>query len=344
MRAGTAIVVAALLVACCGPAQAESIPSSPTLAKIRASGTLSCGMIQEDAEYSTEDDHGSRRSFDEDLCKAFSVAAIGQKGSLKIVSFLDSDTAMNALRSGKIDVIASVSADYSHATASRIRLSRIVLYDGVGFLVPRAAKMDTARDLSGHKVCFLPETNIEVGLRSWFEEQHLDFLPFPFQEEGEMEAAYITKNCTGLAGDVTRLVNTRISFGSLAKDYVLMPEVISKDPLAAATREGDEQWSNIITWVVEALIAAEEHNVTSANVGLKTPLTDPVVEKLLGRTHDFGAPLGLESDWAVHVLAATGNYGEIYARAFQMNSERDLPRGLNRLWTEGGLMFSLPLK
>jgi len=316
----------------------------PTLAKVRTAGTLTCGVIQEDAEYSTEDDHGSRGGFDQDLCRAISAAAMGPKASVKIVSFLDSLTAMDALRSGKVDVIASASADFSHSTARGIHLSGPVFYDGVGFLVPRGAKIDNARGLSGHKVCFLAETEAEVSLRAWFEKEHLDFLPFPFQEEGEMEAAFITNNCTALAGDMTRLVNTRISFGSLKKDYVLLPEVISKDPLSAATSDDDEQWSNIVNWVIEALIAGEEHGITSANIDAMKQSDDPAVRELLGCTGNFGTPLGLQNTWAVDILKSTGNYGDIYERAFGVKSERELPRGLNRLWTDGGLMFSLPLK
>ena len=289
------------------------------------SGIL-CLSCPEDAEYSIEDDHGSRGSFDEDLCKAFAIAAIGPKPVLKVVSFLDSVSATAALRAGTVDVVASMSADFSHATTPGLRLSRQVLNDGIGFLVSQAAKIDRSRPCR-KKVCFLRETNVEVGLRSWFDQQHLDFVPFPFQEEGEMEAAYITNNCIGLAGDVTRLVNTRLNFGSLAKEYLLLPEVISRDPLASATRDDDPQWSNVISWVTEALIAAEEHGVTSSNVSAKVAKSNsPVFEKLLGRTHDFGAALGLENDWLVHVLKTTGNYGEIYGRAFGGNSDRALPR------------------
>jgi general L-amino acid transport system substrate-binding protein len=344
MRIRTMVFMAVFLAQFCALSKAESILSSPTLAKVRAGGTLTCGVIQEDAEYSTEDDHGSRERFDEDLCKAFSVAALGRAALLKIVSFLDSETALKALRSGKIDVVASVSADFSHSTAQNIRLSRPVLYDGVGFLVPRSSRINSARGLSGYKVCFLAETETEVSLRSWFEKQHLDLLPFPFQEEGEMEAAYVTNNCTALAGNLTRLVNTRIGFGSLAKNYILLPEVISKDPLSAATRDDDEQWSNVIAWAIEALIAAEEDGVTSTNVRTKVSSTELDAQKLLGRTRDLGAPLGLGSDWAVNMIQTTGNFGEIYARTFGLGTEHYLPRGLNLLWTNGGLMISLPLK
>jgi general L-amino acid transport system substrate-binding protein len=338
------VVTAVFLAFFCALSKAEGALSSPTLARIRANGTLTCGVIQEDAEYSTEDDHGSRGRFDEDLCKAFSVAALGRAASLKIVNFLDSESALKALRSGKIDVVASLSADFSHSTAQNIRLSRPVLYDGVGFLVPRSSRINSTQDLSGHKVCFLAETETEVSLRFWFEKQHLDLLPFPFQEEGEMEAAYITHNCAALAGDVTRLANTRIGFGSLAKDSILLPEVISQDPLAAATRDDDEQWSNVIAWVIEVLIAAEEDGVTSANLRTKVWSTELEAQKFLGRTRDFGTPLGLESDWAAKIIQTTGNFGEIYARTFGFGTEHSLPQGLNLLWTNGGLMISLPLK
>jgi general L-amino acid transport system substrate-binding protein len=337
------LLLTIFLVATALPMRAQTKPSS-TLAKVRAAGTLHCGIIQEDAEYSTEDDHGSRGSFDQDLCKAFSIAAIGSKASVIVSSFLDGESAMQSLRAGKIDAIATISADFSHATAAGIRLSPPMFYDGVGFLVPRATGIEHPSGFVGNKICFLAETNVEVELQAWFKQHRLDFLPFPFQEEGEMEAAYITRNCKGLASDVTRLVNIRASFGARAKDYILLPEIISSDPLASATRDDDAQWSNIVTWVDEALISAEDRGLTSSNIASKAASTDPAVAKLLGRTADFGTPLGLQKDWFVQVLTATGNYGEIYDRAFGPTSGRNLPRGANRLSAAGGLLQSLPLK
>jgi general L-amino acid transport system substrate-binding protein len=325
MKQGAVFVLGALG-ACFASACPQAAQPSATLVRVKFSRTLACGVIREDAEYSIEDDHGSRGSFDEDLCKAFAIAAIGPKPVLKVVSFPDSASATAALRAGTVDVVA----DFSHAVTPGLRLSRQVLNDGIGFSRSSGGEnRSRSRPCrkEGLKACFLTETNVEVGLRSWFDEQHLDFVPFPFQEEGEMEAAYITNNCIGLAGDVTRLVNTRLNFGSWAKEYLLLPEVISRDPLASATRDDDPQWSNVISWVIEALIAAKEHGVTSSNVSAKVAKSNsPVVEKLLGRTHDFGAALGLENDWLVHVLKTTGNYGEIYGRAFGGNSDRALPR------------------
>jgi general L-amino acid transport system substrate-binding protein len=187
-------------------------------------------------------------------------------------------------------------------------------------------------------------------VRSWFAREHLDYVPFPFQEEGEMEAAFATGNCDALAGDRTRLAGTRALLAQHGKPTRLLPETISKDPLAAAVRDDDPQWATIVSWVMEALIQAEESGVTRANVELmragvaKANGDDPVLRFLLGGSRQIGSELGLEDDWVVQVIQATGNYGELYERDLGSGSALKLPRGENRLFEHGGLMNALPPK
>ena len=207
-----------------------------------------------------------------------------------------------------------------------------------------------ARQLSGKKICFIAETTVEESVRSWFAREHLDYVPFPFQEEGEMEAAFATGNCGALAGDRTRLAGTRALLAEHGKPTRLLPEMISKDPLAAAVRDDDPQWAAIVRWVMEALVQAEESGVTRANVVsmrgqvAKASGVDPVLWFLLGGSKQVGSGLGLEDDWVVRVIEATGNYGEIYDRDLGSGSALKLPRGENRLAGDGGLMVALPLK
>jgi general L-amino acid transport system substrate-binding protein len=315
-----------------------------TVDKIHKVHALTCGIDQNEAEYSTIDDHGARVDFDRDMCKAVAVAVLGRDAKVIVKGYPDDQASIAALRSGEIDLIASLSADFSHATDDRIRLTHPVLYDGVALMVPMASGVTDAAGLSGKKVCFLAETEVEVALRAWFESHHLLFVPFPFQEEGELEAAYVTGNCTGLAGDLTRLAQTRTGFGARAKDYILLPDAISKDPLALAYRSSDTQWGEILEWAVNALIQAEESGVTSGNVESMRTSRDPTIERLLGKTHELGGPLGLDHDWAARTIEAVGNYGEIFARDLGSGSPLNMPREENELWTKGGLIYALPLK
>ena len=323
---------------------AATAPVSPTIAKIRKANALVCGIDQNEAEYSTTDDHGARVAFDQDICKAVAAAVLGPNAKVVVEGYPDDQTAMAALRSGEVDLIASLSADFAHATDPSLGLTRPVLYDGVAVMVPASSHVTRTQDLSGKKVCFIAETEPEVALRAWFEANHLVFVPFPFQEEGEMEAAYITNNCTGLAGDLTRLAVTRSDFGPHAEDYILLPEVISKDPLAIAWRISDPQWGKFLDWVVNALLQAEESGITAANLDAMRASHDPVVERLLGNTHELGRPLGLDDRWAANAIAAAGNYGEIFIRDLGAKSPLHLSRGQNELWNHGGLMYALPFK
>jgi general L-amino acid transport system substrate-binding protein len=202
--------------------------------------------------------------------------------------------------------------------------------------------------LSGKKICFLAETQVEESTRAWFLREHLDFVPFPFQEEGEMQAAFSTGNCGALAGDRTRLAQTRAAMALRGKSTRLLPESITKDPLAAALRDDDLQWIAIVNWVIEALVEAEESGVTQANArhfeAFAPQERDPLRRFLLGGSHQIGSALGLNNDWVARVIEATGNYGEIYERDLGAKSSMNLPRGENRLSRNGGLIVALPTK
>jgi general L-amino acid transport system substrate-binding protein len=221
-----------------------------------------------------------------------------------------------------------------------------VLWDGAGFLAPAKSPVERARQLSGRKICFLAETGVEESVRSWFAREHLSFVPFPFQEEGEMEAAFATGNCGALAGDQTRLAQTRAALAVHRKPSRLLAERVSKDPLAAAYRDDDPQWAAIVNWVMEALIQAEESGVTQANLQSMRARadSDPVLRILFGASRQIGPALGLDDDWVARVLAATGNYGEIYERDLGSASIMQLPRGENNLREHGGAMRALTFK
>jgi general L-amino acid transport system substrate-binding protein len=325
---------------------ARAAAASKTLERVRAEGVLRCGIDVAEAEYSTSEDHGNREAFDADLCRAVAVAVLGKDGQARITHYPDDRSAMSGLNSGEVEMVATLTDDFTHAVGTRARFTRPVLWDGVGFLAPANSTATRARQLSGRKICFLAETAVEESVRAWSTREHLEFVPFPFQEEGEMEAAFASGNCGALAGDGTRLAETRAALAQHGKRSRLLPERISKDPLAAAVREEDAQWAAIVSWVMEALIQAEESGVTEANVKWKRAQaeSDPALRFLLGGSREIGSALGLDDDWAARVIAATGNYGEIYERDLGGASPMKLPRGENSLRKAGGALEALAFK
>jgi general L-amino acid transport system substrate-binding protein len=320
--------------------------ASSTLARVRAAGVLRCAIDVEEAEYSTSDDHGNRAAFDADLCRAVAVAVLGTNGQVAAKNYPDDVAAMAALNAGEVDMAATLSDDFTHAAGTHIAFTRPVLWDGAGFLVPASSQVTQARQLSGKKICFLAETAVEESVRAWFVHEHLDFVPFPFQEEGEMQAAFATSNCGALAGERTRLAQTRAAMAQHGKPTRLLAESISKDPLASAVRDDDPQWSTIVNWVMEALLQAEESGVTQANVRALHAHSaqdgDTLRRFLLGGSHQVGSALGLDDDWVARVIEAVGNYGEIYERDLGGGSAMKLPRGDNRLYGDGGVLLALP--
>jgi len=341
MRSSALAIIA---IFACGVAHAAD--SSTTLARVRAAGLLRCGTDIEEAEYSTTDDHGNRSAFDADLCRAVAAAVLGKNAQVRVTQYSDDSDAMNALRAGEVEMVATLSDDFTHSVDTHLQLSRPVLWDGVGFLVPAASTVASARQLSGKKICFLAETTVEESVRAWFAREHLELVPFPFQEEGEMRAAFTTGNCGALAGDRTRLAETRAPLAQHGRRARLLAESISKDPLAAAVRDNDAQWAAIVNWVMEALIQAEESGVTQANLSSKRARadSDPVLRFLFGASRQIGPALGLDDDWVARVIAATGNYGEIYERDLGNASPMQLPRGENNLREHEGAMRALAFK
>ena len=331
------LCICSLFVVLTAPARAA------TLDRIRQTNTLRCATNLETPEYSTSDDHGARAAFDADICRAVAVAILGPDARTTVTSYPDDVATAAALRANEVDLIPTQTIDFTHASESAVTFTPPILFDGVGFLVPIAAHLTHARQLTGKKICFLAETQVEVALRTWFAQQRLRFVPFPFQEEGEMEAAFVTGNCAALAGDLTRLANIRLGFGPLATRYALLPEQISQDPLAAASRSDDPAFANIVRWTIDVLLRAEQSGLTQHTIAAARASSDPTVRFLTGQTGEIGSRLGLDNSWACNVIAAAGSYSEIFDRDLGADSPLKLPRGLNRIYTRG-LLYALPLK
>jgi general L-amino acid transport system substrate-binding protein len=315
-----------------------------TLEKIKAAGSLPCGTNTEEPEYSLQDAHGSHAALDLDICKAFAVAVLGSNAKFTVVPFQDEEDALKALKSGKIEVLATGSPSFVNTTNRGFGFAPPIYYDYQGFLVNKTMGIASPQDLAGKKVCFLGGTEIEAQLGAYMMREKIKWLPFAFSEEGEMEAAFVTGNCAAISADVSQLSYERIAYKNRARDFNILPDVIAKDPLAPTYRLGDPQWAAIVNWTVEALIQAEESGVTQANLDEMKKSDDLVIRRLLGVEGGYGQLIGLDDAWAARVIEAVGNYGEMFERDLGSGSVRKLPRGPNNLWTQGGLMYGLPIR
>jgi general L-amino acid transport system substrate-binding protein len=318
--------------------------AGPTLDKIKAAGTLACGVDFEEAEYSTQDAHGNHSAFDLEVCKAIAVAVLGPNAKFTAVPFRDEQDALKALKAGKIAVLATGSPNYMNTAAAGFGFTRPIFYDYQGFLVNNALGIHSAKDLAGKKTCFLGGTEIELQIQSYMKREGISWLPFSFQEEGEMEAAFMTNNCAAVTADVSQLAYERIAFQRMKRDFAILPDVVASDPLAITYRLDDPQWGTLLNWIVNDLIQAEQSGVTQANVQAMRKSDDVAIARLLGTQRGYGQYLGLDDTWVVSLIEAVGNYGELYERDLGQHSVMKLSRGANNLWTEGGLMYADPMR
>ncbi len=332
--------IAWLLMGTAARAQAGS-----TLEKIKAAGSLPCGSNTEEPEYSTQDAHGNHSALDMDICKAVAVAVLGTNARFTITPYRDEQDALKALKSGEVALLATASRNFINTAAnSGLGFARPIFYDYQGFLANKTMGITTPEDLAGKKICFLGGTEIEDQLQGYMKREKIKWLPFSFQEEGEMEAAFITRNCAAVTADVSQLAYERIAFKSMAQNFAILPDVIAKDPLAPAYRLADPQWAAIVNWTVEALLQAEESGVTQGNLAEMKKSDDLVIRRLLGLQRGYGQYLGLDDAWAARIIEAVGNYGEMFERDLGSGSPMKLARGSNNLWTQGGLMYAVPIR
>jgi general L-amino acid transport system substrate-binding protein len=315
-----------------------------TLDKIKSTSSFSCGINTEEPEYSTRDAHGNHAAFDLDICRAVAVAVLGPNAKLKVIPYRDEQDALKALKSGEIALLATGSPNFINTANQDLGFARPIFYDYQGFLVNKTMGITSPKDLEGKKVCFLGGTEIEYQLQGYMQREKIQWLPFPFQEEGEMEAAFVTRNCAAISADVSQLAYEQIAFKGIAKNFAILPDVIAKDPLAPTYCLDDPQWTAIVDWTMEALIQAEESGVTQANLAARKQSDDPVIQRLLGVHRGYAPLIGLDDAWAARVIEAVGNYGEIFERNLGSGTAMKLPRGANRLWTQGGLMYARPIR
>ncbi len=273
---------------------------------------LTCAIIQEPFEYTLTDLHGPRPAFDLELCHAVAAALKRQVIPLEVP---DEASAVEALRAGRADLIPTLSADLTHLTDPTLFVAPPILLDAIGLLVP--ASTSSVASLAGRKICFFAETESATALRTSFRLRHLDFIPYPFSEEGEMQAALTSGNCPAIAGAFTRLAVIRASLHRAA-DYKLFPDSLAPDPLSSATRRTDPTLARTVLAVEQLLLNAASLDVTQANLPTALKSEDPAIQRLLGRTHELGPAAALDDQWPIRVLQSTGNYTEIALRTLPL--------------------------
>jgi general L-amino acid transport system substrate-binding protein len=317
--------------------------AGPTLDKVKSQG-LVCGVSTGLAGFSLADSQGKFTGLDVDVCRAIAAAISGDPGKVKFVP-LTAQQRFTALQSGEVDLLSrNTTWTLQRDTQLGLNFAPTTYYDGQGFMVPKKLGVKSAKELNGATVCVQPGTTTELNLSDYFRANKMQFKPVVIEKLDEVEAAYFSGRCDVYTTDASGLAATRISKAPKPDDHVILPEIISKEPLAPAVRHGDDEFFDIVKWTVYALIEAEEKGINSKNVDEMLKSDDPTVKRLLGVTEGMGKALNLSEKWAYNAIKMVGNYGEIYERNVGKDSPLKLERGLNDLWTRGGLQYAMPIR
>ena len=343
MRISTFLRLAAAgLVA--GIGLAGTAEAGPTLDKIKQAGSLTCGVPTGVPGFAQPDSQGKYSGFDVDICRALSAAIFAEPDKVKYVP-LTAQQRFTALQSGEVDILSNNTTwTLQRDTDLGFNFGPVVFYDGQGFMVPKKLNVKTGKELNGATICVQPGTTTELNLADYFRGNKMEFKPVVIEKIDEIYAAFFSGRCDVMTGDASALAAQRIGRASNPDDYVVLPERISKEPLAPVVRHGDEQWHDIVDWVVYAMIQAEESGMTKANVDDMLKSDDPAIKRMLGVTPGMGKSLGLDEKWAYNAVKMVGNYGEIFDKHLGLSSPLKLERGYNNLWTKGGLMYAIPIR
>ncbi|CAM3977126.1 amino acid ABC transporter substrate-binding protein [Bordetella tumulicola] len=338
MKIVRGLIGAALALGALASAQAA------TLDVVKERGEVRCGTTTGFAGFSAPDAQGVWRGLDVDLCRAVAAAVFGDASKIKVVP-LNSQQRFTALQSGEIDVLTrNTTVTQQRDTALGIIHAGINFYDGQGFLVPKSLGVQKATELSGATICLQTGTSNENTLADWARAHDVTYKPVVMETFDEVVNAFASGRCDVFSTDASGLASIRISKLQNPDDYVVLPEIISKEPLGPFVRQGDDRWLNIVHWSLSAMIAAEEYGITSANVDEQAKSTNPNIQRILGVTPGAGANMGLDEKWAYQIIKQVGNYGESFERNVGMGSPLKIARGLNAQWTQGGLLYALPIR
>ncbi len=333
-------VAAVLALAFVGAAQAGT-----TLDAIKQRGQLICGVNPSLPGFSAADSQGNWTGLDVDVCKALAATMLNDANKIKWVP-LNASQRFAALQSGEVDILSrNTTWTLTRDASLGLHFTGVTYYDGQGFMVTKKSKIASAKQLKGATVCVQSGTTTEKNLNDYSKAMNLAMKPVVFETQEATNKAYFAGRCQAYTTDASGLASVRNKEAGNPEDHVILPELISKEPLGPSVRRGDDEFFAIAKWVVFALIEAEEYGITQANVDqLKADSKDPVVQRILGTSEDTGKLLGLDKDWAYRAIKAVGNYGEIFERNVGPKSALKLPRGANNLWSKGGFMYAPPIR
>jgi len=323
-----------------------SVPAhaGKTLDAIKSRGQLVCGVNEGLAGFSSADSQGKWSGLDVDACKAIAAAILGDANKVKWVP-LNAQQRFTALQSGEIDILSrNTTWTLTRDASLGLEFTGVTYYDGQGFMVPAKLNLKSAKQLKGATVCVQSGTTTEKNLTDFSRANNLNIKPVVFEKQEAATGAYFSGRCVAFTTDASGLASVRNKDAKNPADHVILPDLISKEPLGPVVRRGDDEFFTIAKWVGFALIEAEDYGITQANVDKMMTSDNPAVGRILGSTEDTGKLLGLDKNWAANAIKAVGNYGEMFDRNVGPKSALGLPRGLNNLWSNGGIMYAPPIR
>ncbi len=319
------------------------VASAQTLKKVVDRGALICGVTQGLPGFSNPDDKGNWTGFDVDFCRALAAAIFNDTSKVKYTPLAAKDR-FTALQSGEIDVLSRVTSwTLSRDTALGFNFGAVTYYDGQGFLIRKSLKVNSALELNGASICTQTGTTSELNLADYFRSHKIKYELVAFANADEVVKAYDTGRCDVFSTDISQLYAEKLKLTN-ANDHIILPEVISKEPLGPVVRHGDDQWFDIVKWTHFAMVNAEELDVSSKNIGDALKSSRPDVKRLLGTEGNFGEQLGLPKNWVERIVRLVGNYGEVFERNVGSTSRLGIARGINNLWNKGGIQYAPPIR
>jgi general L-amino acid transport system substrate-binding protein len=314
---------------------------------IKARGTLICGVGTGTAGFMLADSQGKWVGLDVDVCRAVAAAIFGDAEKVKYTP-LTAQQRFTALQSGEVDMLSNnTTATLTRDTALGLDFTAITYYDGQGFMVNKKLGVKSAKELNGATVCVAPGTTTELNLADYFRAQKMNFKPVVIEKVEEIRAAFFSGRCDVYTTDASGLYSTRaanVPPPAKPEDFIILPEIISKEPLAPAVRHGDQQFADIVRWTQYAMLEAEEYGISSKTVDDMLKSDNPTIKRILGVTPGMGKALGVDEKWVYNIVKQVGNYGESFERNVGMGSPLKIERGLNKLWTQGGLQYAEPIR
>jgi general L-amino acid transport system substrate-binding protein len=336
MKVRHAFAAGAVAALCSGALHAQS-----TLDAVKSKGYVQCGVNTGLAGFSQPDSRGAWKGLDVDSCRAVAAAVFGDASKVRYTP-LTAQQRFTALQSGEVDILSrNTTWTVTRDTSLGLNFVGVTYYDGQGFMVPKKLNVKSAKQLNGATICVQPGTTTELNLADYFRANRMSFKPVVIEKLEEVTNAYFAGRCDVYTTDVSGLVSTRGSRAPNPADHIILPEVISKEPLGPAVRHGDDRWFDVVKWAVFAMLEAEEMGLSSKNIDQNLNSTNPAIQRFVGATGDIGKMLALDNRWAYNVVKQVGNYGE----SFDANlGPLGFERGLNNLWTKGGLMYAPPVR